>query len=128
MDSIFDHSNTNSQTEINYKTTDFFLIAKAASIWWTGTDSGQQTTDEQYDRRLSLILNDSSEIKYFARAIRLVQPSSAACERVFSQLQQYIRHTCDQPLEDVLEFRLLMRCNNKLESSYSLAEDRENDN
>jgi hypothetical protein len=84
-----------------------------------------------YQWWLSWILNNSSEIKFFAHAIRLValvQPSSAACERVFSQLQ-YIRHICgDRLLEDLLEFRLLMRCNNKLESSYSLAEDTENDN
>jgi hypothetical protein len=53
----------------------------------------------------------------FSHALRLVvlaQASSAATERVFSQLQ-YIRNVCgDKLLEDVLNLRTLIRCNGGL--------------
>ena len=67
------------------------------------------------------ITADRSKMFYFSEALRLivlVQPSSAAVERVFSQLQ-YIRHICgDKMLADMLNLRLLLRCNDGLEDSF----------
>ena len=60
-------------------------------------------------------------IPYFQKAIRLVvlmQPSSAPCERVFSQLT-FIRKTVgDKILGENLELRTLIRCNNNLRDDF----------
>ena len=65
----------------------------------------------------------SHPFPHFATALRLVvlvQPSSAATERVFSQLQ-FIRRVCgDSILEDMLELRSLIRCNNQLTDNFDV--------
>jgi hypothetical protein len=54
------------------------------------------------------------------RLIVLAQPSSAATERVFSQLQ-FIRRVCgDAMLEDVVCMRTLVRCNHGLCDDFEL--------
>jgi hypothetical protein len=67
------------------------------------------------------ILGKRSGIYYFSEALRLIvlsQPSSAAIERVFSQLQ-YIRRVCgDRTMADLLNLRLLIRCNDGLVDSF----------
>ena len=57
----------------------------------------------------------------FSHALRFVvlaQPSSAATERVFSQLQ-FIHRVCgDRQLEDMLNLRTIIRCNDGLTSNF----------
>ena len=71
---------------------------------------------------LTYVLSDNSRILHISQALRLVvlaQPSSASVERVFSQLQ-YIRRICgDQLLEDLLNLRLIIRCNAGLEEDFN---------
>ena len=74
-----------------------------------------------YQWWVSFILVDKDPIRYFSEALRLivmVQPSSSAVERVFSQLQ-FIRHICgDRMLSDLLNLRLMIRVNDVLVEDY----------
>jgi hypothetical protein len=73
--------------------------------WWRGWFMGK---------------NQLLNIRHALRLIVLAQPSSAATERVFSQLQ-FIRRVCgDSMLEDVLSMRTLVRCNNGLCDDFEL--------
>ena len=58
----------------------------------------------------------------FQKAVRLVvltQPSSAASERVFSQLTFTRRMVGDQTCGEMLELRALLRCNNGLRDDFT---------
>lgn len=64
--------------------------------------------------------NTFVKIRHALRLIALAQPSSAATERVFSQLQ-FIRRVCgDAMLEDLLCMRTLVRCNQGLCDNFDL--------
>jgi hypothetical protein len=64
--------------------------------------------------------NKFLKIRHAMRLIVLAQPSSAATERVFSQLQ-FIRRVCgDAMLEDVLCMRTMVRCNHGLCDDFEL--------
>ena len=62
-------------------------------------------------------------IKCFIRAVKIVavcQVSSEAVERVFGQLT-YIRRTVgDHTLQDMMELRAYMRCNNELLDGFTI--------
>ena len=61
------------------------------------------------------------KLKYFSTAVCLiatVQTSSAASERVFSQLNFIRRVVGDHILQDFLELRCFLRCNNNLGDDY----------
>ena len=63
----------------------------------------------------------NSKLKYFSKAVCLVatvQTSSAASERVFSQLNFIRRVVGDHILQDFLELRCFLRCNNNLGDDY----------
>ena len=58
----------------------------------------------------------TQQFPHFATAIRLVvlvQPSSAAIERCFSQLKLIVDETGCTVLSDLLQLRMFMRCNSK---------------
>ena len=63
----------------------------------------------------------TTKLKYFVLTVRLiatVQTSSAASERVFFQLNFIKRVVGDNTLQDLLELRCLLRCNNGLDNDY----------
>jgi hypothetical protein len=60
------------------------------------------------------------KIRHALRLIVLVQPSSAAAERVFSQLQFIRRVRGDAMLEDVVCMRTLVLCNHGLCDGFEL--------
>ena len=49
--------------------------------------------------------------KHAIRLVVLVQPSSAAAERIFTQLKKIVDACGESMLPDMLEFRLFQRCN-----------------
>ena len=49
--------------------------------------------------------------KHAIRLVVLVQPSSAAAERIFTQLKIIVDVCGESMLPDMLEFRLFQRCN-----------------
>ena len=58
----------------------------------------------------------TQQFPHFATATRLVvlvQPSSAAIERCFSQLKLIVEETGCTVLSDLLQLRMFMRCNSK---------------
>ena len=72
----------------------------------------------EYSRRIWLWwvarLKGQSFFSAWALTIRLVvlvQPSSAAAERAFSQLRLILQVVGNKVLEDMLEFRMHCRCN-----------------
>jgi len=69
------------------------------------------------------VMNErSGVIPNFCKAVRLVvlsQASSAAVERVFSQLTFIRRVVGDNTVRDMLELRAFMRCNNDLVDDYN---------
>ena len=71
-----------------------------------------------------IVMNEKkTSLPYFQQAIRLVvltQPSSASCERVFSQLTFIRRMVGDNILGEMLELRALLRCNNGLRDDYTV--------
>ena len=48
--------------------------------------------------------------KHAIRLVVLVQPSSAAAERIFTQLKKIVDACAESMLPDMLEFRLFQRC------------------
>jgi hypothetical protein len=71
-----------------------------AAMWWITWFTSNNTIFVKFSHALRLVV--------------LAQASSAATERVFSQLQ-YICNVCgDKLLEDVLNLRTLIRCNGGL--------------
>ena len=70
-----------------------------------------------YDWWRTVMLEKSDEIPHFQKAVMLAvlaQPSSAAVERVFSQLTFIRRAVGDLTTRDVMELRAFIRCNNNL--------------
>ena len=69
-----------------------------------------------------VLMNEKkTAIPHFQKAIRLIvlmQPSSASCERVFSQLTFIRRIVGDRILGEMLELRALIRCNNSLRDDF----------
>lgn len=70
-----------------------------------------------------VLMNEKkTSIPHFQKAIRLIvlmQPSSASCERVFSQLTFIRRIVGDRILGEMLELRALIRCNNNLRDDFN---------
>ena len=59
------------------------------------------------------LVNDTGLFPAWKHAIRLVvlvQPSSAAAERIFTQLKKIVDACAESMLPDMLEFRLFQRC------------------
>ena len=74
-----------------------------------------------YEWWKSIMNGHNTRLKYFTLAVCLiatVQTSSAASERVFSQLNFIRRVVGDKTLEDLLELRCFVRCNSGLEDNY----------
>ena len=74
-----------------------------------------------YEWWKSIMNGHNTRLKYFALAVCLiatVQTSSAASERVFSQLNLIRRVVGDNTLEDLLELRCFVRCNSGLNDNY----------
>ena len=71
-----------------------------------------------------VVMNEKKdEIPYFQKAVRLVavvQASSAAVERVFSQLTFIRRAVGDSTLRDTMELRSFIRCNNGLVADFNV--------
>ena len=61
-------------------------------------------------------MEDSNE----ALVVCLIQPSSAAAERVFSQLTFIRRVVGDNTLQDILELRAFIRCNKGLGNDFNV--------
>ena len=61
---------------------------------------------------------ESPEEKAAIRILATVQVSSAATERVFSQLTFIRRAVGDKTLQDLMELRSYIRCNNGLEDDF----------
>ena len=69
-----------------------------------------------------VVMNEKKGLQFFQKAVRLivtVQVSSAAVERVFSQLTFIRRAIGDKATRDVLETRAFIRCNGNLVEDYS---------
>ena len=47
----------------------------------------------------------------YTAVLHLIQPSSAAAERIFTQLKKIVDACGESMLPDMLEFRLFQRCN-----------------
>jgi hypothetical protein len=63
------------------------------------------------------------KLRHFSEAARivcLIQPSSAAAERVFSQLTFIRRVVGDNTLQDILELRAFIRCNKGLGNDFNV--------
>ena len=63
----------------------------------------------------------NTKLKYLSKAVYLivtVQTSSALSEIVFSQLNFIRRVVGDHTLQDLLELRCFLRCNNNLDDDY----------
>ena len=74
-----------------------------------------------YEWWKTIMNGHNSKLKYFSKAVCLiatVQTSSAASERVFSQLNFIRRVVGDRLLQDLLELRCFLRCNNNLGDDY----------
>ena len=71
-----------------------------------------------------MIMNDKIvKLRHFSEAARivcLIQPSSAAAERVFSQLTFIRRVVGDNTLQDILELRAFIRCNKGLGNDFNV--------
>ena len=83
-------------------------------------DAGERAR-RVYDWWRMLMNEKKTHLPFFQNAIRLVvltQPSSASCERVFSQLTYIRRIVGDATLGEMLELRALLRCNNGLVVNY----------
>lgn len=73
--------------------------------------------------RVAMNARRSDVIPSFYKAVQLValsQASSAAVERVFSQLTFIRRVVGDSTVRDMLELRAFFRCNNKLVGDYKV--------
>ena len=69
-----------------------------------------------------VVMNEKRGLQFFQKAVRLivtVQVSSAAVERVFSQLTFIRRAIGDKATRDVLQTRAFIRCNGNLVEDYS---------
>jgi len=81
-------------------------------------------TNWKDDKWWRTVMNErSGVIPNFCKAVRLVvlsQASSAAVERVFSQLTFIRRVVGDNTVSDMLELRAFMRCNNDLVDDYNV--------
>lgn len=69
------------------------------------------------------IVVDSTSFPAFGKALRLIaliQVSSCAVERVFSQLKLIVE-TCGNMFEDTLEVRMFARCNGNLDELWTKA-------
>mmetsp|Transcript_12077 Transcript_12077/g.17359 ORF Transcript_12077/g.17359 Transcript_12077/m.17359 type:complete len:122 (-) Transcript_12077:31-396(-) len=81
-------------------------------------------TNWKDDKWWRTVMNErSGVIPNFCKAVRLVvlsQASSAAVERVFSQLTFIRRVVGDNTVRDMLELRAFMRCNNDLVDDYNV--------
>lgn len=72
---------------------------------------------------LTIILHYTLGFPAFGKAVRLIallQVSSCAVERVFSQLQ-LIKEVCGSMIDDCLEVRLFARCNGDLDGIWTKA-------
>jgi len=72
---------------------------------------------------IAIVIKDSS-IPTFYEAVRLIavtQASSAAAERVFSQLTFIRRAVGDATLKDMMELRSFIRCNNGYVNDFRVA-------
>jgi len=68
-------------------------------------------------------ITGKSALPRFCEALRIVvlnQSSSAAAERVFSELNFTRRAVGDQIIEDQVELRSFFRCNNNQEEYYTV--------
>ena len=76
-----------------------------------------------HERWIKMMNGHNTKLRTFDEAVNLVvsvQPSSAArSERVFSQLSFVRRIVGDATLQDLLELRCLMRCNNDSDNDYN---------
>ena len=84
-------------------------------------DAGGERARRVYEWWRMLMNEKKTLLPYFTEAIRLVvltQPSSASCERVFSQLTYIRRIVGDNIVGEMLELRALLRCNNGLRDDY----------
>ncbi|GFH53790.1 hypothetical protein CTEN210_10266 [Chaetoceros tenuissimus] len=84
-------------------------------------DAGERAR-RVYDWWRMLMNEKKTHLPFFQKAIRLVvltQPSSASCERVFSQLTYIRRIVGDAVVGEMLELRALLRCNNGFVDDYT---------
>ena len=63
------------------------------------------------------------KVPHFSFAVRLLalmQPSSCAVERVFSQVKLIVEQTGSRSLEDLFLLRVFMRCNGSVHDQFGL--------
>ena len=91
-----------------------------ADISWK-SDAGERSR-RIYEWWRVVMTEKRKNVPCFQKAVRLVvltQPSSAASERVFSQLTFMRRMVGDQICGEMLELRALLRCNNGLRDDFT---------